>query len=152
MIKRLFLSLVFVCVAICTFAANEVSWTIRLEGDNTDSPKVVMTATIAPGFHLYAPENPAGGSQPLEFYITPKGCKLDGKPVANKKYTKEYDDVFEGSKYKASLAFSDPVPANGERTYEFAFAVPKGEVDGVKLKLSLNEDLGNGTDFEFYKK
>ena len=117
MIKRLFLSLVFVCVAICTFAANEVSWTIRLEGDNTDSPKVVMTATIAPGFHLYAPENPAGGSQPLEFYITPKGCKLDGKPVANKKYTKEYDDVFMVDQYffSNSVTFTQKLKPTAEK-------------------------------------
>ena len=117
MIKRLFLSLVFVCVAICTFAANEVSWTIRLEGDNTDSPKVVMTATIAPGFHLYAPENPAGGSQPLEFYITPKGCKLVGKPVANKKYTKEYDDVFMVDQYffSNSVTFTQKLKPTAEK-------------------------------------
>ena len=117
MIKRLFLSLVFVCVAICTFAANEVSWTIRLEGDNTDSPKVVMTATIAPGFHLYAPENPAGGSQPLEFYITPKGCKLNGKPVANKKYTKEYDDVFMVDQYffSNSVTFTQKLKPTAEK-------------------------------------
>ena len=117
MIKRLFLSLVFVCAAICTFAANEVSWTIRLEGDNTDSPKVVMTATIAPGFHLYAPENPAGGSQPLEFYITPKGCKLVGKPVANKKYTKEYDDVFMVDQYffSNSVTFTQKLKPTAEK-------------------------------------
>ena len=115
--KRLFQTLFFVCVAICSFAANEVTWTFKLEGENTDSPRLVMKATIAPGFHLYAPENPAGGSQPLEFYISPKGCKLDGKPVANKKYTKEYDDVFMVDQYffSNSVTFTQKLKPTAEK-------------------------------------
>lgn len=97
--KRLVLTLCLVFSLMAAWANNEVKWSIRLDGENTDSPKVVMTATIAPGFHLYAPENPAGGSNPLQFFITPKGCKLDGKPTANKKYTKEFDDVFGVDQY-----------------------------------------------------
>lgn len=62
-----------------------------------------------------------------------------------------YQDVFDGSKYKGSLAFADPVPAEGERTYEFAFGVPSSDVDGMHLELKLSKDLGSGTDFEFSK-
>ena len=63
----------------------------------------------------------------------------------------DYDDVFDGSQYKGSLAFTDPVPAGGETTYELAFGVPADEVDGMHIKLTLPEDLGNGKDFEFSK-
>ncbi|RBP63925.1 uncharacterized protein DUF4352 [Brevibacterium sanguinis] len=62
-----------------------------------------------------------------------------------------YQDVFDGSKYQGILAFADPVPAGGEKTYEFAFGVPASEVDQLHLKFSLFEDLGKGTEFEFSK-
>ena len=91
--------------------------TFKLEGGKHGFPGSSAKATIAPGFHLYAPENPAGGSQPLEFYISPKGCKLDGKPVANKKYTKEYDDVFMVDQYffSNSVTFTQKLkPTAGE--------------------------------------
>ncbi|MGO3071908.1 MAG: DUF4352 domain-containing protein, partial [Brevibacterium linens] len=70
---------------------------------------------------------------------------------ANDGGSTEYDDVFDGGNYKGSLAFTDPVPAGGETTYEFAFAVPTAEIDGMHLKLELVDDLGKGKDFEFYK-
>jgi len=76
-------------------AAEAVQWDIRLVGDGTDNPKVVATATIAAGYHLYSVDNPAGGSNPLVFYFDTKGCQTDGVPVADKAYTKEFDDVFE---------------------------------------------------------
>lgn len=70
---------------------------------------------------------------------------------ANNGGSTEYDDVFDGQNYKGSLVFQDPVPAGGEKTYQFAFGVPSAEVDGMHLKLELLEDLGKGKDFEFYK-
>lgn len=63
----------------------------------------------------------------------------------------DYDDVFDASRYKGSLAFTDPVPAGGETTYELAFGVPADEIDGMHIKLTLPEDLGNGKEFEFSK-
>lgn len=77
------------------FAADAVSWSYRLVGDNTASPAIEATATVTPGYHLYSQDNPAGGSNPLVFYFDLKGCTLDGKTVANKAYTKEFDDTFE---------------------------------------------------------
>lgn len=75
--------------------ADAVQWDIRLEGDGTTSPKIVATATIAPGYHLYSTDNPAGGSNPLVFYFDTTGCQTDGAPVADRAYTKEFDDTFE---------------------------------------------------------
>ncbi|WP_137823932.1 DUF4352 domain-containing protein [Brevibacterium sp. 2SA] len=62
-----------------------------------------------------------------------------------------YQEVFDGSQYQGILGFDEPVPAGGEQTYEFAYAVPAAEVDGVELTLSLIEDLGAGTEFTFKK-
>ena len=93
--KRYITILYLLIIPLLSYAANAVEWSYRLIGDNTDSPSIEMTANIEPGFHLYAVENPEGGSNPLVFYFDTKGCKLVGKPVANKPYHQDYDDVFE---------------------------------------------------------
>ena len=93
--KKYFLTLTLLVFAMAAFAADAVSWSYRLVGDNTASPAIEATATVTPGYHLYSQDNPAGGSNPLVFYFDLKGCTLDGKTVANKAYTKEFDDTFE---------------------------------------------------------
>lgn len=82
-------------LALAGFAADAVKWDIKLVGDGTDSPKVVATASIDPGYHLYSIDNPAGGSNPLVFYFDTKGCETVGSPEADHPYTKEFDDTFE---------------------------------------------------------
>ena len=62
-----------------------------------------------------------------------------------------YSDVFDGNKYQGILAFAEPVPAGGEKTYEFAYGVPADEVDQMELQLLLFDDLGKGTTFDFKK-
>lgn len=91
--KRIFLINMFLLFAVLAFA-DAVTWRIKLVGDGTDHPAVEIKADVAPGYHLYAMDNPEGGSMPLQFFFDLKGCKLDGKPKADKAYTKEYDDVF----------------------------------------------------------
>lgn len=93
--KRFLLAALTSIVTIAAFGADAVQWSFKLTGDNTATPAVVITANVQPGYHMYSVDNPAGGSQPLEFFFDLKGCKLDGKPKANKAYTKEFDDVFE---------------------------------------------------------
>lgn len=93
--KRLFFTLSLLVVCIAAMAADAVNWTVALVDDNTDHPSVKITAKVNPGYHLYAVDNPAGGSMPLKFYFDVKGCKAVGQPAANKKYSKEFDDVFE---------------------------------------------------------
>ncbi len=97
--KRLILSISLLVTVSFLMAADAVNWTIKLIGDNTQHPAIEAKANISPGYHLFAIENPSGGSNPLEFFFELKGCKLDGKPTADKKYTKEYDDVFEVDQY-----------------------------------------------------
>lgn len=98
--KRSLLSILMVLAALFSMsAADAVKWSFKLVGDNTKSPAIEITATVAPGYHMYAVENPAGGSNPLEFFFDLKGCSREGKPVASKAYIKEYDDVFEVDQY-----------------------------------------------------
>ena len=85
---------------ICAFAqSNAVSWSYKVVGDNTETPSIQFIANVKPGYHLYDMNNPAGGSNPLVFHIDLKGAQKVGAPKANKKYTKEYDDVFEVDQY-----------------------------------------------------
>lgn len=97
--KRSILSLVTVCLAImlafASYADDAVTWSFKLVGDGSDSPKIEATATIAPGYHMFAIDNPSGGSNPLVFYFDTKGCETVGTPVADKAYTKEFDEIFE---------------------------------------------------------
>jgi len=97
--KKLFLTLSLAIVAMAAVAADAVKWDVRLINDKTDHPAVEITATVAPGFHLYDQNNPAGGSMPMQFFFDLKGASLDGGVKANKAYTKEYDDVFEVDQY-----------------------------------------------------
>lgn len=97
--KKFAFILAFLFNACLIWGANPITWSYKLIGDNTDHPAIEATAKIESGYHLYAIENPPGGSNPLEFFFDLKGCKLDGKPTASKPYTKEFDDTFEVDQY-----------------------------------------------------
>ena len=97
--KKIISAILMSMVVMMTFAQEPVKWTFKLINDNTDHPSIQMTAAIADGYHMYAVNNPAGGSNPLEFFFELNGAKLDGKPVANKNYSVEFDDVFEVDQY-----------------------------------------------------
>lgn len=90
-----FLVIQVLLATISCIAADAVKWDIRLVGDGTETPSVVATATIEPGYHLYSIDNPAGGSNPLVFFFDTKGCETVGQPEADRAYTKEFDDTFE---------------------------------------------------------
>lgn len=84
------------CVtSVVAFAAASVQWSYKLVGDGTASPSVEITAAVPAGYHLYAQDNPAGGGSPLKIYVEGTGVKADGKPSANRAYTKAYNDIFE---------------------------------------------------------
>lgn len=101
--KRLTISIITAVyasiLAFAGFATDAVKWDIKLVGDGTDTPSVVATATIDPGYHLYSIDNPAGGSNPLVFYFDTKGCETIGIPTADHPYAKEFDEIFEVDQY-----------------------------------------------------
>ncbi len=113
--KKYFLTFSMLLLAVVAYAADAVTWSFKLVGDNTANPAIEATATVSPGYHLYSQDNPAGGSNPLVFYFDLQGCALDGKPVANKAYTKEFDDTFEVDQhfYTGSVTFTQKLkPTN----------------------------------------
>lgn len=107
-------------------SADAVKWSFNLSEDNTATPVLEITAQIAPGDHLYAQDNPEGGSMPLEFIFELKGCVRDGKVTANKAYTKAYNDIFNVDEhfYSGTVKFTQKLKATSEKW------TAKVEVDG----------------------
>lgn len=92
---------VFTAVLAVTFAAvaqimTPVKWKSEMTMTGADKGKIVLTATIDGGWHMYVMDIPDGGPQALEFSF-PKleGVKLDGKPVPSQAPHKEHDDMFD---------------------------------------------------------
>lgn len=106
--KKVLLTLSILVYSLAMLAQDPVSWSFRLIDDNTDHPSLEIKASIEPGFHLFSTDNPPGGSLPLSFAFEPSGCILDGSPVANKKYTKQFNDIFEVDEhfYTGSVVFN----------------------------------------------
>lgn len=76
-------------------AADNVSWSYNIKGENTSTPSLEITAKIAPDYHLYAIDNPTGGSMPLDIRMHFIGCEPDGKIRPDRKPTVAYSDIFE---------------------------------------------------------
>lgn len=117
MIKRISSLLVLSLLVALSCVAEQVTWSYKILGDNTPTPSIQITAAVEPGFHLYAPNTPEGGGQPLEFHFDVKGCTLDGTPKANKAYTKEYNDVFEVDEYfyTGTVTFTQKLKAAADK-------------------------------------
>lgn len=104
--RKFFSTLFIALISIVAYAQSPVNWTIKLIGNNTDSPAVQMTATIDAGYHMYSTDNDPMAGMPLEFFIEPVGATLVGTPVANKQYTKHVDDIMgEEHFYEGSVTF-----------------------------------------------
>ncbi len=127
------LSLILLLIGFCSSAVfAQVNWTFNLVGDKTANPAIEMTATISPGYHLYAIDNPDGG-MPLQFYFNYSGCKASGGVTADKKYTVAYNDIFESNEhfYTGTVKFTQKLTPTDEK-----FSV------GVEVKGQVCDDKG----------
>jgi thiol:disulfide interchange protein DsbD len=145
MIKRLtyFLLLLLSMVSL-NAKADPVTWSAEIKNSGTENPELVISATIAPGFHLYAPSSPEGGPVPLQFFFEDlKGVSLSGKPVANKAYSKEYNDVFEVDEhfFTGSVKFTQKLKPTAE-TFSLKVEL-KGQAcqDGACMPLNFSKQL-----------
>ena len=93
--KYFTLTACLILASVAMMAQQAVNWSFKLTGDKTENPAIVMTADIGTGYHLFSTDNPPSGSNPMEFFFETKGCTLDGKPTADKAYTKQFDEIFE---------------------------------------------------------
>lgn len=76
---------------------NPVKWTAVTEMTGDAEGKIVMTATIGSGWHIYSNEvDPSVGPQPLTIsYPLLEGVELVGKPQASKAPHREHDEMFD---------------------------------------------------------
>lgn len=81
--------------SLSAYGTDNVSWTYSIKGENTATPSLEMTATIANGYHLYAIDNPEGGGMPLNIHMDFKNCVPDGKLFPDHKPTVTYNDIFD---------------------------------------------------------
>lgn len=96
--RYLYLILFSLITFCCLDMAAQVKWNYKLVGDMTSEPAIEMTAVIGHGYHMYSQDNSDGG-MPLQFFFSLKGCKTSGQPVADKKYTVAYNEIFESNEH-----------------------------------------------------
>lgn len=124
--------------------AGNVEWTAELRNSSSSEPQLVISATIAPGYHLYAPSNPPGGAMPLEFFFdNMDGISTIGKPAANKKYKSEYSDVFLTDEhfFTDKVTFVQKLKPQ-KNHYSFSFEI-KGQVckDGACMPVFFSKNF-----------
>lgn len=93
--KKIVGLILLITFALSVSASEHVDWSFKVLDDNTPNPSLEMTAKVERGFHLYAFDNPPGGSGPLKMFFDLSGCELVGSPEASKNYTKAYNDIFQ---------------------------------------------------------
>lgn len=89
--KKTYFLFLALLLGVFALKADPVTWSYKIIDEGTDHPALQMTATIAPGYHLYNVDH-GGMENPLKFSITPKGATLVGQPTPNKPATTETDE------------------------------------------------------------
>ena len=71
MTKRLLLLIALIFSLTISYAqkAENVSWNFSSKKLQNGNIELIFSATIAPGYKLYSPNNPAGASLPLEITL-----------------------------------------------------------------------------------
>ena len=127
--KRLIIVIFLMIGAISAYAQilTPVSWDIRLENTNTTEPKIVFTAMIDRGWHLYDMNLPAGGPISTSFvFETLQGAELIGEPVPSVVPTTVFDESFsmELRWYTGMVSFTQGLKVTDARKFNVA-----GEVE-----------------------
>jgi thiol:disulfide interchange protein DsbD len=95
--KRLFLSITFIAIAIVSFGQieNPVTWSFSSRNTGADESELVISATIDNGWHMYSQFIAEGGPVPTSFKFTPSAdYELVGKVKEVTKATKAFEKAF----------------------------------------------------------
>lgn len=146
--KRIITLAAILCVTMITaftaVANTPVVWATTLSENANGAPELKITATIAPGYHLYAPSNPPGGATPLTFqFLDMKGVSTVGEPKADKKYTVEYSDIFMSNEhfFGGKVTFTQKLKAT-EPDFSFSLEI-KGQtcIDGACMPVFYSDNF-----------
>lgn len=112
--KKTYALLLAMLIGVFALKADPVTWSYKLIDEGTDHPALQMTATIAPGYHLYNFDH-KGMENPLNISIRPDGATLVGTPTANKAATAEVDeDGMQARFFSNSVTFTQKLKATKE--------------------------------------
>ena len=119
------LALICLCapLALCASsqAAPELSkWSARLEPADArtgEGARIVVSAVIAPGWHLYSTTQPAGGSQRTQIALLPNASLQARGKVAQPPFTSKSNPVFKitDQLYTGAVSFGVPVVLGSAR-------------------------------------
>lgn len=112
--KKTYFLFLAMLLGVFALKADPVTWSYKIINEGTDHPALQMTATIAPGYHLYNVDH-GGMENPLKFSINAKGATLVGQPVPNKKATAETDEDGMPARYfSGSVTFTQKLKPTKE--------------------------------------
>lgn len=98
-LKTILLTIALTIGALCSVAQNNnkpIKWSEDVEMTSSDQGIITITATIAPGWHLYATDLPAGGPESTEIKFSPTpGVTMIGELEASLKPTVKFDGMFD---------------------------------------------------------
>ena len=107
MLKRIWMLLVAV-LAVNNLAAQSVKWSIAAEEPVGDSCRVVLSAEIPAGFHMYDMERYVGGPTSTSIILTASGAELLGTVEPQRKAHRYFDQTFgmEIGTYEGTVQFA----------------------------------------------
>lgn len=95
--------------------ADPVTWSYQLVDDGTDHPSIKMTATIAPGYHLYDFTH-QGMENKLAISITGQGVQTVGAPKAARAPIAEIDEDGANARfYTGSITFTQKLKPTADK-------------------------------------
>ena len=88
-------ALIFSLSAVFAQKTDNVSWKFSSKNLQNGNVELIFSATIAPGFRLYSPNNPAGASLPLEITLDSSTAYTQvGKITEVQKSEEHYEETF----------------------------------------------------------
>ncbi len=143
--KTIFLlSLLPLFIGVNAQIIKPVKWTTRVDKVSDTEANVVLTATIDKGWHLYSQYNPAGGSLPLVFTITPsKSYALVGKVLEQPKPTEHYEEVFKVTeKFWVDKAyFTQRIKVLSDKSFDFEISLSGQACQDDGYCVQIEDDL-----------
>jgi DsbC/DsbD-like thiol-disulfide interchange protein len=124
---------------------DHISWRFSSLRQSGSEWKLVFTAVIDPGWHLYSQSTPEGGPMPVSFdFAKGKGYRFTGSVKETGELKKGYDEVFMVNVlwYEGSVVFTQTVKASekGVISGEIRYSVCSGEMcvpGDVRFKLEI---------------
>ncbi len=113
--KKTYALLLALLIGVFALKADPVTWSYKVIDQNTDHPALQITASVAPGYHLYNFDH-KGMENPLKISVLPKGATLVGSPTPSKAPISEIDeDGMQARFFTGSVTFTQKLKPTAEK-------------------------------------